>query len=265
MAAAHRVQGASVPSPVRVAPSARPGRGADRNSKRYRRLLRAVCVAVGLLSGTAIGCATAESTTYLSIDKLTPGVFLSPAEKAVLPRGVTLRPVYVKGLELTKVSEGFVPRLYNDAAGFCTIAYGHLLKKASCDGTEPAAFQRGVTEPEGAELLITDMKSAQLTVMTAVSATITDGQFAALTDFVFNVGGANFRKSTLLQVVNAMQHDRVPAQFRRWVLAGGKPWPGLRTRREREIELYFDGIPQPRAVPRAGEAISPLDIQAGEP
>ena len=250
-------------SPGRGQPWARyRGRGTDR-SRRWC-LPRVVCLAVGLSSGSILGCAAPGSTTYPSMDKLTPGVFLSPEEKAVLPRGVVLRPVYGKGLELTKLSEGFVPQLYNDAARYCTIAYGHLVKKAPCDGGEPAEFRRGVTEPQGAELLVTDMASAQLTVMTAVQAKLTDGQFAALSDFIYNVGGANFRKSTLLQEVNAGQHDRVPAQFRRWVLAGGKPWPGLRTRREREIELYFDGLPKPRAVPRAGEDLSPLDVQLGE-
>ena len=77
----------------------------------------------------------------------------------------------------------------------------------------------------GSNLLVEDMPSAQYTVMKHVRAPMTDGQFAALTDFVFNVGSTNSSKSTLLKVVNESQDDQVGVQFRRWVLADGKTWP----------------------------------------
>jgi GH24 family phage-related lysozyme (muramidase) len=89
---------------------------------------------------------------------------------------------------------------------------------------------------------------------------LTDDQFAALSDFVFNVGGRNFARSTLLKVVNAMQYERIPDQFRRWVMAGGKTWPGLVNRREKEITLYFKGRPKVKALPLPGEDLSPIDI-----
>ena len=44
--------------------------------------------------------------------------------KRQLPKGVRLRPVPDKGIALAKVSEGFVPRLYNDGSRFCSIGYG---------------------------------------------------------------------------------------------------------------------------------------------
>ena len=91
-----------------------------------------------------------------------------------------------------------------------------------------------------------------------------DGQFAALADFVFNVGSTNFKDSTLLQVVNTKQEDRVASQFRRWTLAGGKAWPGLKKRREDEIGLYFSGRSTPKGIPPQGERLSPIDIRTGE-
>ena len=109
-----------------------------------------------------------------------------------------------------------------------------------------------------------DMAQAQATVMESVTVPMLDGQFAALCDFVFNVGRSNFRRSTLLTTINAGRHELVEGQFRRWVLAGGKPWPGLVTRREREIELYFDGLPRPRGEPPVGDDLSPVDIRVGE-
>ncbi|MGF9764822.1 lysozyme [Microvirga sp. 0TCS3.31] len=191
---------------------------------------------------------------------------LEGAQRAVLPQGVQLRPVYKKGISLTKVSEGWVPRRYNDSAGYCTVGYGHLLKKARCDGTGPEVeFLNGITEPRGEDLLVDDIEQAQITVILAVKRQLTEGQYAALCDFTFNVGGANFRNSTLLKVVNAGQFDRVPSQFERWTLAGGKEWPGLVTRRQREIEIFFDGQQVTRAVPQPGEDLSPVDVQKGEP
>jgi GH24 family phage-related lysozyme (muramidase) len=108
------------------------------------------------------------------------------------------------------------------------------------------------------------MEKAQRAVMTLVTVDLTDGQYSALCDFAFNVGGGNLKTSTLLTVVNARQHDRVPAQFRRWVMAGGKEFAGLKARREREIELFFDGLPKPRGTPPVGENVTPIDIRKGE-
>jgi GH24 family phage-related lysozyme (muramidase) len=194
-------------------------------------------------------------------DHLTAGELLEPGPAVSAQLRRELRNVYAPGLALTKRSEGWSARLYNDVARYCTIGYGHLIKKAACDGSEPTEFRNGITEPAGEELLVGDMTSAQNTVVTAVTATLSDGQFAALADFAFNVGSANFRGSTLLRVVNAGQTDGVPVQLRRWVNAKGKVWPGLQTRREAEIDLYFEGLPRP---PASKEITSPIDIFTGE-
>ncbi len=194
---------------------------------------------------------------------LPPGELLA-SDRALVPQGVELRPVYPPGITVTKSSEGWVPHLYNDAVRYCTIGYGHLIKKAPCNGTEPIEFRNGLTRPRGEEILAKDLASSQYSVMTSVNVPLTDGQFAALTDFVFNVGSANFRSSTLLKIVNAKEQDRVPPQLRRWVLAGGKPLVALQTRREREIELFFEGLPKTRGIPSPGEDLSPIDVRKGE-
>lgn len=210
------------------------------------------------------GCGPAGPREFPSVDRLTAGIFLEPEERAVLPPGTPVRPVYAKGLALTRESEGFRSNLYNDAASYCTIAYGHLVKHAKCDGTEPAEFLRGVSEPRGTELLVGDMRVARIAVMTSVDVVLTDGQFAALSDFVFNVGGGNFRSSTLRRVVDAGDFDQVPTQLRRWVKAGGRELPGLVRRREREIKLFFDGTTVPRALSPRSMPSEAIDIRAGE-
>jgi GH24 family phage-related lysozyme (muramidase) len=211
-----------------------------------------------------LACNNVSNDRYESIDKLTAGIFLEPKERTALPPGLEFRGIYEKGLQLTKDSEGFVGHLYNDAAQYCTIAYGHLIKLASCDGTEPKRFLDGVTEPEGAKLLREDMKIAERVVMTSVDVALTDGQYAALCDFVYNVGGGNFQRSTLRKVINKNNFEQVPFQLRRWVKAGGRILAGLKKRREREIQLFFENIEIPRALPSEEVDLSTVDIRTGE-
>ncbi len=218
-----------------------------------------------LAAALACGCATRPAPDVVPDvpEALTPGIFIDLGGKAVLPAGMTLRPVVAKGISVVKLGEGWRPKRYNDVARYCTIGYGHLIRKAPCDGTEPADFLDGITEPEGEALLVKDMADAQIAVMLAVTTKLTDTQYAALCAFVFNVGGGAFRKSTLLKFVNAGQHDQVASQLRRYVWAGGKEVQGLLNRRNHEIELYYDGSLAPRAVPAPGEDLSPIDILAG--
>lgn len=214
-----------------------------------------VCAVIG-------GCATTSKYPTIE-DAYTPGIFLDLGAKATLPAGMSLRPVVAKGLTVTKESEGWRSRLYNDVARYCTIGYGHLIKRSPCDGSEREDWQDGITKPEGETLLVEDMADAQIAVMLAVTTKLTDTQYAALCDFVFNVGATNFRKSRLLIVVNAGQHDQVANQMLRWVLAGGREIRGLYNRRLREIDLYYDGVLTPKAAPPAGEDLSPIDIRTG--
>lgn len=219
------------------------------------------CLAPAAIAVLLAACA---STSVERVeDAITPGIFLEPESRDALPAGVELRGVYAKGLEVTKLSEGFRSRLYNDVANYCSIAYGHLVKRAPCDGSETDEFRQGVSEPRAGEILVLDMAGAQRTVQASVRVPLNDAKFAALCDFVYNVGPQQFKNSALLRVVNAQQFDMVPLQLRRWVRAGGREIVGLKNRREREIKLFFDGEPTPRAAPPAGEDLSPLDIRTG--
>jgi GH24 family phage-related lysozyme (muramidase) len=214
------------------------------------------------LSCLVAACASTPPVERVE-DALTPGIFLEPESRDALPAGVELRAVYAKGLEVTKLSEGFRARLYNDVANYCSIAYGHLVKRGPCDGSETDEFRRGVGEPRAATILTHDMAGAQRTVMVSVKVALSDAKFAALCDFVYNVGPTQFKYSALLGAVNKGQFDQVPLQLRRWIRAGGREVDGLKNRREREIALFFDGEPTPRTVPPEGLDLSPLDIRTG--
>jgi GH24 family phage-related lysozyme (muramidase) len=230
-----------------------------------------------LLAGSVLmaGCAPPTEQQTSGIDQQTmrttgivypgpPGIFLDPGPKtrSLPPPGFELRKVVDRGIELTKRSEGFRSSTYNDPAGYCTVGYGHLIKRDPCDGSEPEEFMAGITEDRGTEILRDDMGIAESAVIELVNIDLTDGQYAALCDFTFNVGYGNFERSTLRKVVNNREFHRVPSELRRWVFAGGGRLPGLEIRREREIQLFFEGMPIPRA--RMVEDSTLIDIRFGE-
>ena len=62
--------------------------------------------------------------------------------------------------------------------------------------------------------------------------------FDALVSFAFNLGAGALQRSTLRRKVNREEHAAVPAEFRRWIWAGGRRLNGLVWRREAEAVLY---------------------------
>jgi len=220
-----------------------------------------------------IGCAAQNPIYAASEERLIPGIMLEAPSRAGLPRGVELRKISDLGLQITKDSEGFEPELYNDPAGYCTIGYGHLIKKAPCNGDErkelascevsvPGEFAAAISYSRGEEILRCDMVLAEMAVTQYARDDLTDNEYSALVDFTFNVGAGNFKRSTLLRKVNASDYQRVPYEFRRWVYANGKIYKGLQNRREKEIELFFGEKITPRgAMPKESELI---DIRVGE-
>ena len=68
---------------------------------------------------------------------------------------------------------------------------------------------------------------------------LTQGQYDALLSFAYNTGITALRRSTLWRKVCADPSDpSVPAEFSRWVNAGGRRMPGLVARREEEARIY---------------------------
>jgi lysozyme len=137
--------------------------------------------------------------------------------------------------------EGFRARLYDDAAGHCTIGYGHLVHLGHCNGSEPAEFKRGISEQEAEELLRRDAQTAADAVRHSVRVSLDQAQFDALVSFVYNLGAGAFESSTLLKDINAHNFAAVPGQLEEWVHAGGQVLPGLVTRRKAEARLFETG------------------------
>jgi len=167
-----------------------------------------------------------------------------------------MRHITQQGVELIKKFEGFVPHLYICAAGYPTIGYGHVVLAGdyfgSITGSELLNIYRksglkvaqnayNITEADAEELLLQDAQKFERAVLRLIDVPLTDGQFDALVSFTYNLGPAALQRSTLRRKVNREEHDEVPAEFRKWVWAGGRRLKGLIKRRNIEAEIYANG------------------------
>lgn len=135
------------------------------------------------------------------------------------------------GLDLVKRSEGFRSHTYLDVNGFPTIGYGHRILPSE-------SFAGGITETQANDLLASDLRVAEQDVVRLVKVTLTQGQFDALVDFCFNLGGGRLASSTLLKVLNGGRYEDAVEQLLRWDLAGGQENAGLKARRQAECALW---------------------------
>jgi len=134
------------------------------------------------------------------------------------------------GFALIKRYESFCATLYLCPAGIPTIGYGHAIKPGETFGR--------LTEAQAKEILKSDVAIAEAGLKHLVTVPLSQGQFDAITSFVFNLGARNFARSTLLKVINLGQFELVPAELKRWVFAKGKRLEGLVTRRTTEGGMF---------------------------
>jgi lysozyme len=97
-----------------------------------------------------------------------------------------------------------------------------------------------ITKEKAMELLALDMKEAEDVVERLVTVPLTQGQYDALADFVFNVGEGQFSRSTLLKLVNASLYEQAAEQFKRWVYDNGKVQPGLVKRNVGRKQMFLE-------------------------
>ena len=145
-----------------------------------------------------------------------------------------MRHITQDGLDLICHFEGFSPIIYLCPAGYPTIGYGHLITEANKE-----QFLDGIDELEALDLLKTDVQKAERAVLRLINVPLTDGQFDALVSFTFNLGGGALQRSTLRRKINRGEHLAVPAEFMKWVWAGGRKQKGLVMRRKAEGFIYY--------------------------
>lgn len=131
---------------------------------------------------------------------------------------------------------GFASKPYQDPSGFWTIGWGHRM----------ASYEDVVwTQAQADQQAILDLTDAAMGVSAALPAVVgglTDGQYAAIIDFAFNLGVTAFRGSTLCFYIRTGNMTLVPAQFLLWdherINGVEQVSPGLLRRREAEVAVW---------------------------
>jgi len=139
------------------------------------------------------------------------------------------RTVNEEGKALVREFEGLHLTPYLCPRKIWTIGYGH---------TRTVREGMKITPEEAEQLLSDDLNIASRAVTRCVVVPLNDNQFAALCSFVFNVGTANFERSTLVKLLNRSWYEQVPTQLMRWNRAGGQVLGGLARRRAAEARLW---------------------------
>lgn len=138
--------------------------------------------------------------------------------------------VYTKsGYDLTKHWEQCRLVAFKHKGDVWTIGWGH---------TRGVHEGQTCTQAEADAWLVADLVFAQLEVQTHVSIPITQNEYNALVDFVYNLGGGAFEKSTLRADLNAGNFAAAADEFKKWDHAAGKELAGLLARRQEEAELF---------------------------
>lgn len=143
-----------------------------------------------------------------------------------------MTPVSVKAL---KRLEGLRLETYTDSVGINTIGYGHTSSKHAFAGNK-------ITKAKAEELLEEDIKEAARAVDSYVTVPLSQDQRSALIMLTFNIGVPNFRKSTLLKLLNKGDYNGAADQFLVWRKAGGRVLQGLVNRRAEERAMFLSGM-----------------------
>lgn len=135
--------------------------------------------------------------------------------------------------QLTEHFEGCPLKAYKGMDGILTIGFGHtrgVVEGMTCTLTQAEIW------------LGEDYKSAEIDVNLMVHVDLTQHEFDALVDFVFNIGGEKFFNSTCLKKLNAGDYHGAADEFLRWKFVKGNVVAGLLKRRIAEHDLFEQGV-----------------------
>lgn len=143
-----------------------------------------------------------------------------------------------KGYKFLLDSEGLKLKPYLDTKGVPTIAVGNTY------------YEDGVTRVKMSDPEISKDRAMKLYKITAdsfaekvtplVSSKVNQNQFNACVHFAYNIGASGFAGSNVLKLINKNPNDKNIGT--RLGFLGWLKNPELKTRREKEINIYFGKI-----------------------
>ena len=142
-----------------------------------------------------------------------------------------------KGYDLIVKHEGLSLKPYLCPAKIPTIGYGNTYYS---NGKRVTLLDEPITKEYALEIFKEIANRFAKAVSKLVVVPLNQNQFNALVSFAYNVGMANFQKSTLLKKVNKNKDDiSIELEFNKWVFAKGVKLNGLVKRRKDESNIYF--------------------------
>ena len=134
-----------------------------------------------------------------------------------------------KAREFIGDSEGLKLDAYQDGGGIWTIGYGHTKNVKQGDK---------ITKEEAEKLYREDFEE-HIKSLKEVKVPLTDNQKVALSSFIYNIGGAAFKNSTMLKKLNNNDFKGAANEFDKWIYDNGKKVKGLINRRKKEKMLFL--------------------------
>jgi lysozyme len=133
------------------------------------------------------------------------------------------------GLALTKEFEGCELKAYLDTGGVPTLGRGH---------TKGVKMGMTCTQKQADQWLLEDIQDAVKAANKLIRVPVTQNQFDACVDMIFNVGDYAFGNSTLCRMLNEKNYAGAAEQFLRWEYDNGKKVAGLTRRCEARKKLF---------------------------
>lgn len=137
------------------------------------------------------------------------------------------------GINLTKSFESLKLHSYPDSEGVPTVGWG----TTHINGV-PVTLGMTITQDEAEEYLRADYKKFENSINSLVKVELSQQQFDAVADFVYNEGPTHFASSTLLKLINESDFENAKNEFIKWDKAGGHVLSGLLRRRQAEADLF---------------------------
>lgn len=139
-----------------------------------------------------------------------------------------------KGIAFIQQAEGFSSYSYVCAAGKKTIGFGHVMRAND-------RIQEPISEAEATQLLCTDVEVYEAAV-NALGLELSQTQFNALVSLCYNIGIKAFSSSTLVKYLSSGKIHKAADEFLRWKFIKKQESAGLLRRRQREREMFLQGV-----------------------
>ena len=147
--------------------------------------------------------------------------------------GIGALAVSATALVSIALNEGYRGEAYKDAVGVPTVGYGE---------TRGVTMKSRTTPDRALVQLLSSANSHADDIRQCIKVPLYQHEFDAYVSLAYNIGAKNFCGSTLVRRLNAGDYTGSCREIKRWNKAGGKVFPGLVNRREKEYRMCMGEV-----------------------